>query len=85
MKVEDLEFKVTIESTLVTGRWVKIGEVVKLPAWRSGVHQSRYAVMEYRKTNGMRKYKEVYIASDYNHVKIDSQIETFKTLANETN
>ena len=43
--------------------WVKIGEITKsAPAFKRGVY-SRYAVMEYIKSNGDRKYKEVHIAT----------------------
>lgn len=53
--------------------WVKIGEVVKSSPWyRLGIY-ARYAVMEYIKTNGDRKYKETLICTWTESISIESQ------------
>ena len=48
---------------MITNKWIKIGESVKdAPVWSPGAF-ARYAVMEYVKSNGMREYKEVLMAT----------------------
>lgn len=56
-----------------TDKWVKIGEVIRRDSYfRSGLY-ANYAVMECIKSNGMRKYKTVLIASWTESVTINCQ------------
>lgn len=57
------EEEIKILAIPVIGKWVKIGEVYK----SGGVFKSmykKYAVFERINDDGMRDYKEVYMASD---------------------
>jgi hypothetical protein len=56
-----------------TEQWVKIGETVKSASMlRLGLY-AKYAVMEFIKENGDRKYKEVLIATWSESVDIKAQ------------
>ena len=58
---------------MITDKWVKIGEVTKTGGIFKCLYCT-YAVFEYIESNGLRKYKEVYMASDaYNKPNIKSQ------------
>jgi hypothetical protein len=60
MKTEqDIKMIVTVPQI---DKWVKIGEVYKRGMFRS--LYAKYAVLERIKEDGMREYKEVYMASD---------------------
>jgi len=56
-----------------TKQWVKIGEVVKSAfPFHSGLY-ARYAVMEFIKENGDRKYKQVFICSWSESINLEPQ------------
>lgn len=60
-------------TTPIEGRWVKIGEVQKINLLFRATY-SLFAVFELIEEDGMRKYKEVYMASDsYTTPKLESQ------------
>jgi hypothetical protein len=60
----NLDNEITAIITMpVVGKWVKIGEVYKSGGMFQALYK-KYAVMERINEDGMRDYKEVYMASD---------------------
>lgn len=57
--IQDIKMIVTAPKI---DKWVKIGEVYKHVMFRS--LYAKYAVLERIQEDGMREYKEVYMASD---------------------
>ena len=64
-----------MNNELIKGTWFKIGEVTKYKAMSLFKDTyCTYAVFEFIKEDGMRMYKEVYMASDtYNAPKLNCQ------------
>lgn len=60
--IEDETFRII--TMPVIGKWVKIGEVRRTGQFLIRGLYARFAVMERIDKDGMREYKEIYMASD---------------------